>query len=282
MERIKESVTPSGVEFSVRNLIGEDQDKLSEGAGEDGESNPINDMLFRALRKLGNKSGTELTPNVVKRILSNDKKFILLTMREHTLGYQRLFKFKYDWPLRKGFIDKQVVPYEVKFSPENFPIEPYHWVKNEIQRLISDNKDYVKPDGHKILFPIMYPSYDTMLTTEKEINGVNPITNTEYRWFLLDGEQEEKFSKKKMVVNDMLEMRRLNLRIADSVSGEKQWAMIETKKVDIMEIEHIRTEIREKEGTVDTFLTIQNPSDARTVQVDLVSLPVFFFPSQAQ
>jgi hypothetical protein len=36
------------------------------------------------------------------------------------------------------------------------------------------------------------------------------------------------------------------------------------------------------EGSVDTFLAIQNQKDkTRSVRVDLITLPDFFFPSQA-
>lgn len=282
MERIKKSVTPSGVEFSVRNLIGKDQDLLTR-AQDDGDSNSLNLMLYGALRSLGEKDQSKITIKDVESMLSNDRKFILVTIREHTLGYKKVFDFNFEWPLRKGSKEKEIVAYQVNFTPENFPVKPFYWVAEEIARLQAENKEY-KADGHINLFPIMYSSYAQMLTERRLIKGTFP-SGGEYQWNLLDGEMEKKYSKVEMVINTMLEMRGIKLPFVNGTddNGKPKIALImyDTANADIMDLEHLRTEIRQKEGTVDTFLTIQNPDNVRSQRVDLISLPVFFFPSQA-
>ncbi len=278
MERIKKSVTPSGVEFSVRNLIGKDQNLLSR-AQDESDSNSLNELLQGALRGLGEKGETQITMKDVEALLSNDRKFILVTIREHTLRYQKLFKFNFEWPLRKGSKEKEVVPYEVKFTPENFPVTPYLWVREEIERLKAENKDY-KADGHVDLFPVLFTSYQQMLTEKRIVKGKFPDTDQAYQWHLLDGEAEKRYAKVEMVINNTLDMRKVQLPFGDGATKDKLM-MYDTERADIMELEHLRMEVRSVEGTVDTFLTIQHPDNIRSQRVDLVSLPVFFFPSQA-
>lgn len=283
MERIKKSVTPSGVEFSVRNLIGKDQDLLTR-AQDDSDSNSLNELLFGALRSLGEKNQSEITKKDVSNLLSNDRKFILVTIREHTLGYKKVFNFNFEWALRKGSKEKEIVPYEVNFTPENFPVKPYYWVAEKIAELQTENPEYLA-DGHVNLFPIIYSSYTQMLTERKVITGTFPTSGDKYQWSLLDGEMEKKYSKVELVINTMLEMRGIKLPFVsgtdDNGKPKQSLIMFDTSNADIMDLEHLRTEIRQKEGTVDTFLTIQNPDNIRSQRVDLISLPVFFFPSQA-
>lgn len=282
MERIKKSVTPSGVEFSVRNLIGRDQNLLTR-AQDDGDTSAFNKMLKDCLRSLGEKDVTKITDKDVTNMLSNDRKFILVTVREHTLGYQPIFKFNYEFPLRKGSKEKEVVPFEVKFTPENFPVKPYYWVAEKIAELQKENPEYLA-DGHTNQFPIMYSNYSDMLSERRLITGTFPDGKA-YQWTLLDGEMEKKYAKVDMVINTMLEMRGIKLPFVsgtdDSGKPKTILMMYDTDTADIIELEQLRTEIREKEGTIDTFLTIQNPDNIRSQRVDLISLPVFFFPSQA-
>lgn len=286
-ERIKDSVTPSGVKFSVRQLFGADQDMLTKESGGDSNAMKFNKMLHGSMRSLGVKGQTELTIKDIQNLLSNDRKFILLTLRQHTLKYKKTFDFKYEFPLRRGHNQKEQFEYSVEFSHENFPITPYYWVREEIEKEKKDNPDY-RPDGHEVLFPEVFQDYSDMLNTYREVKGTFPESKLAYVWQLLDGNAELKWgpSLEDIRINMMLEMRSPKIKALQQMNSEQKkedvWTSFETGRADLLDIEYMRSEIREKEGVVDTFLTIQHPNDlSRSQRVDLITLPVFFFPSQA-
>jgi hypothetical protein len=297
MESIRESVLPSGVPFSVRNLIGQDQDTLTRSVKK-GDSTAFNKMLCDSLRKLGDKDEGQITPADISRMLSNDRAFALLTLRQHTLDYKELFEFKYEWPLQENKQDKEIVDYAIKLDRHNFPVIPYHWVRKAIaddkKTAIENEIEYQEPDGHHILFPVVYSNYESMLGDQKVIKGKFPKSGEQYIWELLDGLKESKYAdavKSDTRVNLSLDMR--GPKIAYSVPKELQDAQepaskgklpttFDTSRAHVLDLEHLREEIREKEGSVDTSLAIQHPNDPRRRdRVNLVTLPVFFFPSQA-
>lgn len=280
---IKESVTPSGVKFSVRNLIGEDQDLLTKQMNK-GDSGAFNEMLSNALQSLGNLEKNRITPKVASSMLSNDRKFILLTLRQHTLDYKEMFEFKYEFALRQGHNAKEVYDYEVKLTHENFPVKPYYWMREHLDKLSREDGtgEFVRPDGHIIPFPELYPSYDEMLAENKfVIVDALPKCGLKVRWELLDGLIERQFSevmKNDMRVNLMIDMRKPKYSFMKD--GKEQWIMFDASKQHVIDLECLRSDIQDKEGNVDTSLTIQHPDDpARQQRVELIALPVFFFPS---
>lgn len=285
MERIKDSVLPSGVAFSVRNLIGEDQDDLTRAAkkGESGQST-FNKMLAGAMRKLGDKSEGEITPKDIARMLSNDRKFALVTLRQHTLEYKPTFDFKYEWPIQKGQKKKVVQDYSVDFDHENFPVKPYYWMVEKIREMQKDNPGF-KPDGHIIPFPMLYSSYADMLEQNRIITG-EFRNGMKYKWELLNGEIELEYAStmsEDMRMNLMIEMRKPKYLFTSDKDGKETWAMFEPGKVDVSILEDLRFEIFEKEGSVDTSLAIAHPTDRlMEKRVDLTQLPAFFFPSMAR
>jgi hypothetical protein len=284
MEDIVEKVTPSGVPFSVRNLIGEDQDMLTKAIKSTGETTAFNQMMTNALRKLGNLEGDQIKPKVVSSMLSNDRAFVLLTMRQHTLSYKPNFDFKYEWPLQVGKRDKEVVDYSVDLNHENFPVIPYAWMRKKIAELQKEDPAF-KPDGHLIPFPVIYQDYSQMVSENKNVEGEFPISKKKYKWEVLDGLTEANYAKalrEDIRINLMLEMRKPKYLFADGVKKDV-WAEFETKTAHILDLEHLRDQIRDIEGLVDTTLTIQHPTDVtRRERVNLISLPVFFFPSLAR
>lgn len=285
-EDIIERVTPSGVPFAVRNLLGEDQDTLTKQIKKSGEGSAFNQMITSALRRLGNLTGDQIKAKVVNQMLSNDRAFVLLTMRQHSLGYKPSFDFRYDWPLRVGSMEKEVVDYSVTLNHKNFPVVPYIWMRDFIKKKAIDNPDY-NPDGHLEAFPVIYEDYDTMLSENTLVTGTFPKSGLDYQWEVLNGLTENNFSaamNDDLRVNLMLEMRKPKWKFVDATDRKKDaWVMFETKKSHIIDLEHLRNQIKEVEGTVDTSLAIQHPTDmTRRDRVNLVSLPVFFFPSLAR
>lgn len=286
LDRTITRVTPSGVEFSVRNLKGKDQRILTKQK-EDSESSRFNKMLAGCLLTLGDKSGSQITEELVKSMLSNDRKFVLITLRQHSLDYQKEFKFNFEWPLQKGAKDKDLQSYVVNFDSKNFPVVPYKWMREELAQRKKDG-DEVVYDGHTIAFPKLYESYTAMLADHRYAEMDLPDTKIHLRYELMNGTIESKYAgvdMTEMDANSTFEMHRCTYFEQDKDSADPKkgkWIMVETDELDLIFIEVIRLHIKDTEGRVDTMLAIQHQRNpARETRVDLIGLVAFFFPSQA-
>lgn len=285
--RIRESVTPSGVSFKVRALKGKDQETLTTVDQDNSSTSSIDKVLANCLISIGNKGDAEITPKVVGGLLSNDRKFILVTLRQHTLNYKELFEFKYEWPIDSGKKDKDVQEFSVNFTSDNFPIKPYWWIKEKIEETLKDDPDIDIPDGHKVLYPVMFENYSDMIEEHQEVEGEFE-SGTLYKWKLLDGQMEKNMvASKKINVNTPIKMRNVKYLFGDAPDVEqggdakKQvWTIFNVSDADILDLEQLRAEIGDKEGMVDTGLTIQHQTNPlKQVKIDLISTPAFFFPS---
>jgi hypothetical protein len=287
--RIKESVTPSGVAFSVRALTGYDQNTISKKNDNPGDQ--FNKMIMDCLMSLGTLSKDMIKIQHVEKLLTNDRKFILVTLRQFSLKFQKEFKFKFEWPLRKGSKVKEVEEREVTFDEKSFPIVPYKWmidkisaigIENETVELETDKKAI--PDGFAFNYPVLYESYDQMLAENKIVKGTFPEGGANYQFELLDAAKEKVWSpvlsnEDDIVVNMMIEMHspKIEMKTKD---GGALLTKFEPGSVnsDILDVEHIRKHIKDVEGAVDTSLTIQHFTDVtRVKRVDLVTLVDFSF-----
>lgn len=229
--RIKSSVTPSGVPFSVRSLSGYDQNTISKKNDNPGEQ--FNKMLADCIITLGEWSQDkgQIKNDKIEKLLSNDRKFILIVLRQHSLRYQPEFKFSYEFPMSGGNRDKQ--EHSANFTHENFPVVPYKWMRDKIQEIINQNKKIEElsseemqelidniyethntpetenlkesellklqsqpvPDGHLVDFPVLYDDYNKMLSERLKVEGTFPECGLNYQFELLNGEIEKKWAK---------------------------------------------------------------------------------------
>lgn len=274
-------VLPSGVEFEVRNLRGSDQEDLTRAKTlRDGSG--FATMLASALLRLGDN--TNVTVNDVDRMLSNDRKYALIALRQHTLRYQKFFNFSYEWPLRAGQTAKELEQHSVEFTEESFPKIPYLWVRERIALLKSEALEKQELyDGSK--YPVIYTNYGEMLAVHKEQNFTLQESGLTIRWSLLTGEQENKFGKIDPEVvhsNTMLTMREPKIVLQNQVEKKETLTGWNHSAADLLDVEDFRTEIRNVEGSINSTITIQNKKDSsRTARVELLATTDFFFPSQA-
>lgn len=279
-------VLPSGVEITVRNLTGADQELLTSGKNRrDGSG--FNKMLAGAIVQIGDLESGAITENFVARMISNDRKDAMVMLRQHSLKFQEYFEFVYDWPIEGQ--RKQLQQYSVAFNDEDFARKPYLWVAEKIAELQAAKQargdDSPAPKGFNA-FPVLYDSYSAMLEKHREQRYVLPESGQEIEWSLLTGEIEKKFSKvdaDNLTSNTTLMMRSPKEVLRVQAEGEENkltgWS---PSRADILDVEGFRREIRRVEGHIDTMLTIQNHQDSSKVtRVDLVGTPDFFFPSQA-
>lgn len=304
-EEIIRKVTPSGLPFEIRNLIGKDQDTLTRNMKKEGDRSAFNIMLTDALKSVGELTGDKINPKFVSNILSNDRAFMLIVMRQHSLDYKEDFDFNWEWPIDgKNKTQKVVQPYTVKLNHENFPVVPYKWMREHIAEAKAKHKleqdeaqkegngiaDFVEPDGHKVLFPELFASYADMLATHREIKGELPKSKVKYKWELLDGATEALYKNQlteDMRINLMLEMRKPKWfwEAPTGLGTEKKtlWADLDTARYHIQDLEHLRGEIMDIEGNVDTTITIVHQNDTtRKERINLITMPPFFFPSLAR
>jgi hypothetical protein len=285
---IIERVTPSGVKFSIRNLVGKDQDDLTKGVKKSGanDASPFNKMLQSSLMSLGSLSQEQIKMETVTKLLSIDRAFMLVVMRQHSLDFKKEFDFKYEWPLNVGRNEKESFDYSVNFTHENFPVTAPIWMRDKIAELKKENKDMIYPDGYLNKFPEIFASYNEMLDHHKTFEGQFPKSKLKYKWEVLDGLTESNFSqamKDDQRINMTIEMRKPKVAYVDDKSSKTTWVDFETTTAHLQDVEHLRDDIRDKEGLCDTSLTIQHPSDiTRRERVNLIQLPVFFFPSLAR
>ena len=138
----------------------------------------------------------------------------------------------------------------------------------------------VRPDGHIIPFPALFETYEEMLEKYQYFEGKLPLSEQEYRWKFIDGTVERKWLgvlQDNPRINMVIEMRSPQVKFLDG-----KYMMFETPDAEILDLEHLRAEMKDKEGDINTFLTIQHQTDPhRQQRVDLLQVPAFFFPSQA-
>lgn len=273
-DRIKEFVLPSGIKMKVRNLKGIDQRTLTEQKNAKSKDT-FNTMLADCTLQIGSK--THIDKKDIQRMLANDRRFALMALRQHSLRNQHMFMFKFEWPLDNRA--KDIQDYEVDLS-QGFAQKPYYWVAQRIQELKAND---AWQEGDE--FPVMFEDYSEVLEmAQQEITL--PESGLEVQYMMLNGDQEAKWSnvdKESISSHTQIQMRAPKV-ILTAKEGEKTRVpmTLDLDNLDLLDIEFLRRDFREKEGFIDTFLTIQNQKDAaKESRVDLISTKDFFFPSQA-
>jgi len=279
------SVTPSGVEFELRGLLGKDQDTISRATHGNNAINVFNEMLADCLVRLGDLYGKDVTPRIVEGMLSNDRDFALVLLRQFSLDFNPQFDFKYEWPIEAGQRqDKEIFDYSINFSYKNFPVVPYYWVVEKIEKELSEDPMQAPFDGYEKPFPVMFANYSDMLAEYSTVEG-ETSDGTRYKWNLLTGKDEKDFAniaRSDMVASSPIKQRGLRSFVGEK-DGNEAWAAFNLDECPIKHVEHIRSEITEKEGFVDTKITVQHQTNPlRENTVNIVGVPAFFFPSMGK
>lgn len=291
-------VTPSGVPCEIYSLKGVDQADIT--INEDAKrKKAINKMLLRALKSLGNKDSSSLTLKDVERLLEEDRKYLLWELRmfsNETGG--NLFIFDYEFPVKDQ--QKRRSRYTVEFNREQFPFRPYKWVG---EKMIADYKEANQVQGEindeerlicfqNTNYPVMYDSYEDMLTTNLQQEMVLPVSKVKVFWRMLTEERREELAKK-IPLNQvsshtpiwLRDPRYLPPEVADKVTEkglDKLIIPVPLDDLDIPDIEALRLMIFDMEAKIETTLVVQYKEqfDSQTL-VDLTNTATFFFPSSA-
>lgn len=274
MARQHSFILPSGVKMTVRELTGKDQGTITK-EGSAGDPSTFNQMLSDCSITLGDKSNVIKTD--IENMLSNDRKYALVELRQFSLRYKEEFNFSYEWPIKGG--KKETHDYSVIFTRDSFTFDPYKWVKNHMDKMSDEEKELMSDH-----YPEMYDSYSDMLSENLE-QDYETEDGLLIKWNCSTGKQEEKFngvSKSLRDINLPIRMREpKEMRAKSDGSGvvPMKWNFDDE---GIYEVEKFRKTMRETEGYIDTYLTIEHQEDpSKQARVDLVATIDFFFPSQA-
>lgn len=297
-------VTPSGVKFTVRNFIGEDYDILTKKSNQT-DGSGFNKLCARCLLKLGDKEN--FTENDIKRMLSNDRKYILLKARMHTMRFREEFSFTYEFPAKDG--RKMSQKETIIWNDESFPVRPYSWVQewlknyndlqDDFEEAVNENNDglimelQAKLDNYKsklipgCSFPELYSNYQELELDDGKWETLK-LEDKEIQWKYLTGIDEERFAKidpNSITINTTLSMHspKIKTRLQNDNMGinEDQLINYDIKRADVFDNELINKDILEKEGEVNTSIVIENKHNGEQVRVDLLTTTAFFLPSQA-
>lgn len=282
-----EGVLPSGVSFTVRELLTGDQSDLAKRVRQ-GDKKAFIKMLLACLIRVGDN--TNITEKDIERMLGNDINYAFVKLRQHTFRGKEseLFKFKYEFPLKPGETDKHIEFFKVNFNENLFKTEPYIWVREEMNRLEAEYKKenpeapkYEKPYPGE--FPEMYKSYPEMLEANHRRKFQFPNTEITIEWSLMDGRSEQARRQVYGLKEDFI----ASLYIRNAVvtrkfkeSEETLAEAVEWENIPLYYSDKFREEIMRVEGQVDTIITVvseENPN--KQARVNLVQTLAFFAPS---
>lgn len=279
-------VSPSGIEIEIQSLIGKWQKELTQ-SNEKKRRNAFDEMLKDCIIRIGEK--INITIDDVRKLFREDRKAILFEIRQLSNNRNPIFTFDYEFPTKDGKKYKQ--RYNVEFTPEDFPVKPYKWVRDAMMNAylekneLPDNYDLTDSQKSEALsgeFPTLYKDYNEIVEKHKE-QHFRLESGHVVVWRILDGEAERKNQ---------------NLLSSDSISSHTQLQVREVKydspnqpgtlihlpldEMDTLDIEAIRSNIVEVEANVETSVVVQyQENTSMQANVDLVTTPAFFFPSLA-
>ena len=256
---------PSGIECEVKPLLGIHQRWLTEDGAE------ILPTLQRILADVVVRLGTEtkITPAVIEKLPSVDRKKALVEIRQFTVGFKDTFLFEYQYKSKSG--NKETIEMELDLSG-GFNEVPMKIVRGE-----GDNKEVVESP------------YKEVTDIEREHSIVLPMSEKKITFCVLDGVGESigmNTPKKNRSSHTSLYMRQPREE-TKTKAGDPILVKLDLDKLPLTDLEYLRATIKDMEGSIDTEYLFEHPeaelkpAGEKEVVVDLISTKAFFFPSQA-
>ena len=290
-ESTYEGVLPSGVPFSVSEMLAVDQDNLVQRAKK--SQFAFADLLFDRLETLGNQKKGDFGKDLVRGMLDADLQYGLMCLRNHSFQDETDFTFTIDFKMEKGEKKKITETHTVDLT--TFSVKPYKWVREEIEKLEKEGQSFEEKE-----FPSMYVSYQDML--DAQLNRVYKFKGGDrertMKYKLLTGQSMKLRVTSFKHVNDFLAalyvreckvqvLMKTGKKSKDKKGGttdeEPIWQQMQWENVPARIQEGFRKEFMDIEGKVDTtarIVSYTNP--AKEEQVNFIGLGEFFSPSLAQ
>jgi hypothetical protein len=286
----KEVVSLSGIRVGILSLLGAHQALITRNT-EKKRADGFEELLYDCIEYLGAKQKPALMLSDIKRLLEPDRKYLLMHIRQLSNNDDPRFVFDYEFPTEEGrkLKERKVVD----FNKENFPVKPFYWVRDRIKEQSGENDQpqeealaYGTLFGNPDKFPIMFEDYAEILDQFFTQKFVLPEAKVEVQYNLLTAEESAKHAGivTKDTINSHTQILMRNpVYVDDDLSKGREkpvFCPLPLDKLTHMDIEALRKDIMEKEGSVDSTIVVQYKEDrAKQSEIDLVGMPAFFFPS---
>ena len=290
--RERKGVLPSGVPFEIYGMTGDDLDTIAKAA-EGKKTNWMSDLLKSCVKSVGDV----VTPSSAffDSMLELDLRFILLAIRQLSQRDSKEFIFDYQFPMQ----NKQRIVETVRFNmePADFLHKPFKWV---LDRMIADYKalqadagveveeadlaEVLLKDGQYAPYPVMYESYNDMLAQHLRHSFTLPDAGTTINYELITHDRATKFSNalgdKKAKYTDLV----ARYKPTYLYEGNTPSAfMANSKSVSAYDVEKLHIDMREKDAKIDTLVVVESEKKpGLQAQIDVITIPAFFYPSLAK
>lgn len=244
----------SGVMCEISKLIGSHQEYFTAPEyTKDGSGTNI--CLSEVIVSLGSLKG--ITEKQAAKILSEDRKQLLMQLRDFSMPRHKDFKFDYKYKNEEGveIIEQIVMPFDLK----NFPGKSYEFQAEE----------------YKEIWEGEFKEFKFKLIDAK----------LEIVWIPLNGEHEAlalDVPRQKRSTHTLVKLRHPRYHRQPDKDKQGTWINLDLKKTSYDDLEDLRGEFADKEGDQDTTMLFKNPETGNDEAVDVTLLPAFFFPSQAR
>lgn len=248
--RTLEFMTPSGRVFTIREQNGNDDDVLSNPVTGSDLTNIDNFLTGIMLNeKVGDKT-IPVTFDMVVKLPNNDRYFILIQSRIHSIG--PIIKFEY------AFDESGSYNYEEDLS----------------QYLHDYNKPFPEP-GESDYFPYKIPPYPANATGESKYEVITKSGKV-IRFGIMTRQGE----KILLALTDEQRTRNSELKARHfEMQNETGWVKVDNFSVfSKMDMVEINKAVREVDPIYQFVSEIRNPSTGQSVLYNLITSTNFFYP----
>lgn len=245
----------SGVDCEITKFKGKHQRYFTqEEYKKDGKG--VNLAISDIIVKLGSKNG--VTEEEAEKMLSGDRKKIMIQARIFSLKRHKTFKFDYKYENEDGKMVTESMELDVDANDfETIPYKQQFSEYDEIWELIKSRKwgNITLEDSKLEVFflPIDGTAENKIHNTSKKTRSSHTLINAHVPVYL----HKKKSDKEGALINVNLD----NLSMDD--------------------IEDLRVAIKAEEGFQETKAIFENPETMIDEEVDVLGIAAFFFPSNA-
>lgn len=287
MQDQKTYVSASGVEFTVKKLIGRHFKDLSRANTETGTLSGTEKVLDDCIVRIGDMDRPEKGwgQTFLKNLFSIDRRLALWNIRLLTFPEDKLFNFDYKWPVdNKGKVSKTA--HSIDLDESNFPLRPFLWVREQIDAKALEAKKEAEIGEYafdetdfreKLGLPVCFDSYTDMLA-KHTIYKPTTRSGREFEMTVINGQVEYQMVKiKQESISHHTIMETRSPKWNDTQRGLVKVILDE---IDSDEYMDIYNSIAAYEAEFDVVVPIQNEKDGRTKNVNILQIADFFLPSK--
>jgi hypothetical protein len=248
----------SGLKCKIKELSGKQFRILSKKVKGETHQDRLNNVLASVIQEIGgtivHSMGAEAKKELVEGLFSNDRKHILVELRQFSLDFDPDFNFEYEFEYNNEVL------------------------KKELKADLSSN------DGHFPVKPMATPFAALYTEAQKWVNVILPKSKVKIKFCPLDGKGEKiAASTKDPDTNLMFTMRRCQY-----FNDKGVWISLDPERLGQKDYSFLYHTFLNTEGSVDVEMKFKHPkadelglvgADAFVV-VNLLEVESFFFPKE--